>query len=121
MAYVRAFGIVIAAAFLGEALRALLPLPIPASVYGMLLLPVALMTGWVKAEKVKPASSILLEIMPMLFIPAMAALPSVWPQLQPVFGPVLIIAITVTFGVMAVTGRVAQRVIHRERRRKDRA
>ena len=119
MRFFRAFAIVLAAAFLGEGLRALLPLPIPAGVYGMLLLLIALMTGFVKAEKVKPASNLLLEIMPMLFIPAMAALPDVWPRLQPVLWPVAVITVAVTFLVMGAAGLTAQRVIQKRRRRHE--
>ena len=118
MAFMRSFGIVIAAAFLGEGLRALLTLPIPASVYGMLLMLAGLATGLIKLNQVKPAATFLLEIMPMLFIPAMAALPDVWPQLAPVFGPVAVTAVAVTLLVLAVTGWTAQAVIRWERRRK---
>ena len=38
MRYVKQFGIILLISFLGEVLHALLPLPVPASIYGIVLL-----------------------------------------------------------------------------------
>ena len=38
MKYIKQFSIIITVSFLGEVLHALLPLPIPASIYGLLLM-----------------------------------------------------------------------------------
>ncbi len=70
------FGIILFITFLGEALYALLPLPVPASIYGLLLMLLCLVTGIVRLEQVKIAADFLLEIMPPMFIPA--AFPSRW-------------------------------------------
>jgi len=118
MKFFRAFGIVLLMTFGGEALNRLLPLPVPASVWGMALMLTSLITGLVKPEAVKPASSFLIEIMPMLFIPAVAALPQIWPQLQPVLVPVAVIALVTTPMVMASAGHAAQWVLKRERGQK---
>ena len=45
MKYLRQFGLILLFSFLGEALRALIPLPVPASIYGMALLFLALAAG----------------------------------------------------------------------------
>ena len=92
----------------------LLPIPIPASIYGMFLLLFALMTGIVKLESVEIAGDFLIEIMPILFVPAAVGLMDSWPVLRPILAAVSIITVVITVVVMVVTGRVTQWVIRRE-------
>ena len=105
------FGVIMAATFLGEICHAVLPFPIPASIYGLLLMLFALCTKIIKLEQVKVAGDFLLDIMPPMFIPAGVGLLTAWPDLKPVLVPVLVITVVVTVFVMVVTGRVSQRVI----------
>ena len=42
------FGVIMTVTFLGEILHGLIPLPIPASIYGLLLMLAALCTGGVR-------------------------------------------------------------------------
>lgn len=98
---------------LGELLRILIPLPIPASVYGLVLMLVALTTGMLKVHQVKAAADFLIEIMPVMFIPAGVGLLDSWPALQPVWIPVVLITLLTTIIVMAVTGQVAQKIIRK--------
>ena len=72
MKYVRQFCIILVFSFLGEILHTLIPLPIPASVYGLVLLLTALCARIVSVEQVKEAAKFLIEIMPVMFIPAAA-------------------------------------------------
>ncbi len=111
------FGIILFITFLGEALYAVLPLPIPASIYGLLLMLLALCTGVIKLEKVKRASDFLIEIMPPMFIPAAVGLVAVWDSLMPMLFPISVIIAATTILVMAVTGRTAQFVIRRKKGR----
>ena len=53
MKILRQFSIILFLSFLGEGLKMLLPLPIPASVYGLMLMLLALCTGILKVEQVK--------------------------------------------------------------------
>ena len=69
MKYLRQFGLILLFSFLGEALRALIPLPVPASIYGMALLFLALAAG-MPLSAVEDTGDFLIEIMPVLFIPA---------------------------------------------------
>ena len=78
MKYVRQFLIILLVTFLGEICRYLLPLPVPASIYGLLLLLAGLLTGVVKLEQVKDVSRFLIEIMPLMFIPASVGLLESW-------------------------------------------
>lgn len=114
MVFLRQFLVILGFSFLGEALHALLPLPIPASVYGLVLLFLALCLGVVKPEKVKGAAGFLLEIMPVLFIPALVGLLDVWPLVEPILLPALVIAGVSTLVTMGVTGKAAQWVLRRK-------
>lgn len=111
MKYLRQFAIILFISLLGELLRVLIPLPIPASVYGLVLMLLALTTGVIKLHQVKEASAFLIEIMPVMFIPAGVGLLESWPALKPVWIPVVLITMLTTVIVMVVTGRVAQRII----------
>ena len=53
MKYLKQFLIILAISLLGEVLKELLPLPIPASIYGMVFLFILLLTGVIKLDQVK--------------------------------------------------------------------
>ena len=70
MKFVRQFMIILTISFVGELLHALLTLPVPASIYGLVLMLIGLQTGILPLSAVNEAGGFLIEIMPMLFIPA---------------------------------------------------
>lgn len=113
MKYIRQFLIIIGISLIGEILKYFIPLPIPGSIYGMLLMFAGLCTGILKLDSVKETAKFLIEIMPMMFIPAGVGLLSSWGVLQPVLVPVAIITVVTIITVMAVTGHVSQLVIRR--------
>ena len=110
MKFLRQFMIILLLSFLGEVLKMFIPLPIPASVYGLVLMLVCLMTGVLKTSQVKDAAFFLIEIIPVMFIPAAAGLIDSWGVLRPLIVPIMIITVVITVFVMAVTGRVAQMI-----------
>ena len=110
MKFLRQFMIILLLSFLGEVLKMFIPLPIPASVYGLVLMLVCLMTGVLKTSQVKDAAFILIEIMPVMFIPAAAGLIDSWKVLQPLLLPILVITVVITVFVMVITGKVAQMI-----------
>lgn len=118
MKYVRQFLLILAISFIGELLKYVLPLPIPASIYGMAILFAGLMTGLIKLEAVKDTGKFLIEIMPLMFIPAGVGLMVSWGRLKPVLVPVCVVTVVTIITVMAVTGRVSQFVIRRDRKRR---
>lgn len=120
MKFLRQFFIILFISFLGEILRTLIPLPIPASVYGLVLMLTALGTGILKIGQVKETAKFLIEIMPVMFIPAGAGLLNSWPALQPIWVPVVIIIVLTTVIVMAVTGCVTQKMIRKEHKEDER-
>lgn len=118
MKYLRQFLIILAISFIGELLNRLLPLPVPASIYGMAILFVCLCTGIIKLDSVKETGNFLIEVMPVMFIPAGVGLMASWGVLKPMLIPVSIITVVAIVTVMAVTGRVSQMIIRHEEKKK---
>ena len=110
MKFLRQFMIILLLSFLGEVLKMFIPLPIPASVYGLVLMLLCLVTGILKTSQVTEAAFFLIEIMPVMFIPAAAGLIDSWKVLQPLLLPILVITVVITVFVMVVTGKVAQMI-----------
>lgn len=114
MKILREFAIILFVSFLGEILNYVIPLPIPASVYGMILMLLALCFGMVKVDQVKNTADFLIEIMPPMFIPAAVGLVVVWKDLKNILVPVIVIMVVSTVLVMVVTGRTSQWIIRRK-------
>lgn len=110
MKFLRQFMIILLLSFLGEVLKMFIPLPIPASVYGLVLMLLCLVTGILKTSQVKEAAFFLIEIMPVMFIPAAAGLIDSWKVLQSLLLPILVITVVITIFVMVVTGKIAQMI-----------
>lgn len=87
MKFLKQFLIILVITFMGEGLKYLLPLPIPASIYGWILLFLALMTRIVKLESVRDAGKFLIEIMAGHVYPAGVGLMVSWGVLKPMFAP----------------------------------
>ena len=114
MKYFRQFFLILAISFAGEILHMVLPLPVPASIYGLLILLAGLQTKVIPLKAVDEAGGFLIEIMPMLFIPAGVGLMVSWGALKPVIIPISIIIVVTTILVMAVSGRIAQFILKKE-------
>lgn len=113
MKYLKQFFIILAIAFGGEVCSYLLPLPIPASIYGILLLFAGLMTGLIPLDAVKETGHFLVEIMPVMFIPAAVGLMESWGLIKGSLLPYTVIIAVTTVVVMAVAGRVTQHFIRK--------
>ncbi len=118
MKYLRQFLLILLISFIGELLHEVLPLPVPASVYGFAILFIGLLSGFIRLEHVKDTGKLLIEIMPVMFIPAGVGLIDSWSQLAPIGVPVIVITIVSTLVVMVVSGRITQFVIKKEAQRK---
>lgn len=114
MRYMRQFGIILGVTCVGEILKFFIPLPIPGSIYGLILMLVLLMTKVIKVEQVKDVGEFLIEIMPLMFIPAGVGLMTSWSQLQPFAVPLLAIIVVSTFVVMIITGKVTDFLLDRK-------
>ena len=119
MKYVIQFLIIAAFAFIGELLHWFIPLPIPASIYGIVLLFIALEMKWVKVSDIREVSSFLIAVMPIMFIPAAAGLMESWGAVKSSVWEYALITIVSTFVVMGVSGAVTQFVIWRGKKKNE--
>lgn len=119
MKYLKQFGIILTISFVGEVCNHLIPLPIPASIYGLVILFVGLNTKWIPLDSVKETGKFLIEIMPIMFIPAAVGLIDAWGILKPVWLPIVAITLLTTVIVMGVTGRITQFVIRKGQHNED--
>ena len=117
MKLIKEFVIILVITFLGEAAKSCIDLPIPASIYGLIFMLIALSTGILKIEHVKTAGSFLIEIMPLMFIPAAVGIIVAWKDLSPICTEVVFIIVISTILVMGISGIVTQEVIKISERR----
>ena len=111
MKYLRQFLVILLFSFVGELLHELIPLQILASIYGLVLLFIALLAGWIRLSQVKEAAKFLIEIMPLMFIPAGVGLLESWGVLKPILLPVCVIMVISTILVLGISGVVTQKMM----------
>lgn len=118
MKYVKQFGIILTISLISEMFHEWIPLPIPASIYGIVLLFVCLQTKFIRVSSIRETSMFLIEIMPLMFIPAAVGLVEVLDILQSALFAYIIITLVSTFTVMGASGRLTQSLIRRKAERK---
>ena len=99
----------------------MLPLPVPASVYGLVLLLAALTAGVVKLEQVKETGTYLTGIFPLLFVPAAAGVMELWAEMGSMLLPIVIAIIPVTVLVLVTSGHTTQALTRRKQSKKEAA
>ncbi|MCB6309025.1 CidA/LrgA family protein [Mediterraneibacter glycyrrhizinilyticus] len=117
MKYIRQFGIICGVTCMGEILKYLLPLPIPGSIYGLGLMLLFLSLKVIKIESVREVGEFLIEIMPVMFIPAGVGLITAWGKLKTMLVPVGIITVVTTFLVLIVTGKVTEMMLKQKEKK----
>ncbi len=118
MKYIRQMLIILSVTCVAEILKYFIPLPIPASIYGLVLMFLLLVMGIVKLPQVKETAEFLIEIMTIMFIPATVGLMGNWDVLQPILLPLIVMIPVTTVLVMGITGRTAQRIPRRGEKEK---
>ena len=118
MKYVKQLGIILTISFLAEMMEQLIPLPVAASIYGLLLMLIGLITKIIPLEKVEDTADFLVENMSIMFIPATVGIMTSVEQLKQMLIPLCVIIAVSTILIMIVTGRVAQSIIRRGGRKK---
>lgn len=120
MKYILQFGIILFISFIGELLNEFIPLPIPASIYGMIILFTALCTGILKLSHVRETGKFLIAAMPLMFIAPAVGLIDSWDTMQEF---IIAIAVTIVFSTIAViagAGHMTQLIINlKEKKKKD--
>lgn len=111
MKYMKQIGVIATIAFIAELLYFVIPLPIPASVYGMAILFFSLCFGIIKIEMVEDVADWILSIMPIFFIAPTVGLIEAFEDIKGQVIPLVLICIISTVVVTSVTGLTAQGII----------
>ena len=111
MKYIKQLLIILLFTLLGEALAYLLPLPIPAAIYGLVLMLTALCTGLLKPGHIDETARFLLQIMSVLFVAPTVNILSYWGLIAPKLVPIVITVVVSTAVVFAVSGLVTRALL----------
>ncbi|WP_114193682.1 CidA/LrgA family protein [Edaphovirga cremea] len=112
--FIRAFALIYLCLFLGNAISALLPITIPGSIIGMLILFALLSSQILPPKWVKPGCHLLIRYMALLFVPIGVGVMSYYDQLRSQFGPLVVSCAVSTLIVMLVVA-YSSHYVHRER------
>lgn len=115
MKYLRQMTIILFFSFTGELLNKLLPLPVPAGIYGLLIMLLSLTTGLLKTSDIRETAMFLIEIMPVMFVPAAVGIMDMTEELGGMLIPLLVIIPVTTVAGIGITGIVTQTIIRRGR------
>lgn len=113
MKYLYPFTIILVFTFLGELLNYFLPFPIPASVYGLILLFLALRLGIVKLGLIEDLGNTLIALLPFLFVPPVVNLLGCWDVVRQNLLTIMGIIALSTVLIFAISGKISQMVIDR--------
>ena len=108
MKYLSQFCIIMGFTLAGEALQRILPLPIPASVWGLALLFATLCFGFVKLEQVKDTSVFLISIMALMFVAPAVGIVENWDLIRHQLLPIFLLLAATTFLVFGISGCLTQ-------------
>ncbi len=114
MKYLKQFTIIALISFLGEVLAYYVPINIPGSVYGLVIMFILLSSGVLKVEEVKETATFLLSIMSVMFIPSAVGIVDIFSEMKSMLFPLLLITVVTTFLVMVVSGKVCDILIRRK-------
>ena len=109
MKYIPQLAIIFGFTLLGEALQRLLPIGIPGSVYGLVLLFLALCTGIVKLEQVKESGDFLRSLLPLLFVAPTVSIMEHWAVIRTELLPLVLLVASTTVVTFGIGGIITQR------------
>lgn len=115
MKWLKQTAIILGITFLGEVLHVLLPFPIPAGIYGILIFFIALESKLIPLKAVVETGVLLVEVMPVMFIPAAVGLINSWEILKPTWVSFLLITVLTTVIVMGASGLATQWMLRKEK------
>ena len=110
MKYLSQFLIIMGFTLAGEALQRLIPLPIPASVYGLALLFAALCLKWVKVEQVRDVGGFMTSILPVLFVSPAVGIVEHWDVIRPQLLPIALLLVASTVLTFGISGSITQSI-----------
>lgn len=116
MKYLKQASILFAFTFISEILNRIIPLPIPASIYGLVFLFLCLEFKIIKIDQIKDTADFLLAILPIMFVPSSVGFIKALPLMKKYGIQFLIIGVSTTFLVMIVSGLITQLILRIKKR-----
>lgn len=116
MKYLKQLSILFAFTFISEILNRIIPLPIPASIYGLVFLFLCLEFKIIKIDQIKDTADFLLAILPIMFVPSSVGFIKALPLMKKYGIQFLIIGVSTTFLVMIVSGLITQLILRIKKR-----
>ena len=113
MKYLRQILLIFLFSFLGELLHALIPWPVPASIYGMALLFAALWFKILRLEQIKASGDFLVSILSLLFVAPLVNLLDCWALIRDQLLAIVLIVLASTVLCFAVSGLVTEGLVRR--------
>jgi holin-like protein len=111
--YIKQICIILGICLLAEIMEYFIPLPIAASIYGLILMLIALMTKIVPLKEVEDVADFLTGNIAILFIPPTVGIMASVEEIKQILIPLLVICISTTLLIMGVTGWVTQIIIRK--------
>ncbi len=108
---IKQFLIIMSISFLSEILNMAISLPIPACIYGLIIMLILLKTKLLDLKDVENIGRFLLKIMPIMFIPAGVGIINSFDILKPILIPIIIITFISTIIVMVTSGKVTEVIL----------
>ena len=115
--YLFQFCVIMLFVSLGHILESLIPLPIAGSIYGLVLLFLALCTGVVKLAWVDDVATWLHGIMGLFFVAPAVAIIDVWADIRGIWPALVLLLVAAYVVTMIITGITADRLIGGNERR----
>ncbi|AIR06811.1 MULTISPECIES: CidA/LrgA family protein [Cedecea] len=113
--YLRAFVLIYLCLYAGIFVASLLPIVIPGSIIGMLILFVLLSLQILPAKWVKPSCHLLIRYMALLFVPIGVGVMQYYDVLKAQFGPVVVSCLISTLVVLVIVSW-SSHLVHGERK-----
>lgn len=108
MKYLGQITIIMTITFIGEVMKSIIPLPVPSSIYGLLILLFLLLSKKMKIDQVKTTGNFFIQTMPIMFIPAAVGIINTWGEVRPLFLPLILTIFVTTVIVMVISGRLTE-------------
>ena len=119
MKFIKQLSIILSISFIAELMEYLIPIPVAASIYGLVLMLLGLITKVIPLEKVEGAADFLVSVMPIMFIPPTVGIMTSVEALKQMLVPLCVISVVSTILIMAVTGRVSQSILRKSKEKQQ--
>ncbi|MBR6003252.1 MAG: CidA/LrgA family protein [Lachnospiraceae bacterium] len=111
MKYLKQLSIILVVSLIAEAMGYYIPIPCPASVYGLIIMFILLCTKVIKLDQVEDTADFLIKVMPFIFVAPTVALMTSFDIIKGSVFWLFVMCFVSTIAVTAVTGLVAQLII----------